>query len=536
MTWTTAARTCAAFTAVLACVSCWLAVGAPSTFAGAPDTNDAVIAAGAAEPDAGLEALARRVRSSVVEILGAVEGTEDTSYGTGFVMRESNLVVTNAHVVRGVPQVMVRTFGGALLASVSVLHVDESVDLAVLRVIGLDARPLGAAELATPTVGTPVVTVGHPRGYEFTMSDGIVSALRALEDGGPTLIQTTVPISPGSSGGPLLDAQGQVVGVCSLTLMEGQNINFAVPVARVMPVLDRALAIERALQASAPEGLDEDAIVALARRHRAAGDLVRASDVVRRALEVRGSSVPLLIEAAEIAWTRGSEAEVEAILKRIERLSPGNADGRRIRAASLAQQGACDAAMVEARAVLDGGATPRHAAEAHAILADCLARQGNVALALSHVERALEDERIAVMPDYHALRALLLQSSGRPDDADREAILALELSEWNDRVVAMLRERGLPRVLEVTSFRHAREGDIEIVRGVVRHRGTLEVIEIRVTAEGVDASGRIVATGTSATVPDRLVPGQTASFRIALDGLVEDIERVIVRVIDYRDP
>ncbi len=506
-----------------------LAIASLAVVASAPRAS-----APSAEP--GLGGLARTVRPSVVEILGTVEGTSETSYGTGFAFLEPSLVVTNAHVVRGVPQVMVRTWGGALLASVTVLHVDESVDLAVLRVVGLDARPLPAAAIEIPNVGDSVVAVGHPRGYEFTVSDGIVSAIRALQEGGVKLIQTTAPISPGSSGGPLLDVEGRVVGVCSLTLMEGQNINFAVPVARLTPVLERALALERALVNFEPGDLDENAIIALVRRHRQAGDLVRASEIVRKALEVRGASVDLLVEAAEIAWSRGGVAEVEAILRRIDRLAPGNATGRQIRAATLAQQGRCDDAIREAREALATGLSAERSSEAHAVLGDCLARGGDAKAALEHVERALESERIALLPDYHALRALLLAGMGRGDEADREATLALELSGWDERIEATLRERGLPRLIEVISFREAREGTAHVVKGIVRNRGSVPLVSVRVSAEGLDEKGRIVATGTAQATPERLVPGQTASFRVVLDGLLDDVRKVTVRVVEFQNP
>ncbi|UCF69159.1 MAG: trypsin-like peptidase domain-containing protein, partial [Acidobacteriota bacterium] len=232
-----------------------------------------------------VEPLAGKVRSSVVEILGTVEGTDDTAYGTGFVFREKGLVVTNAHVVHGVREPMVRTVDGALLASVQVLYQHEEIDLAVLRVTGLGADPLPLAAGPPPAVGTPVVAIGHPRGYEFTVSTGIVSAHRSLDAGGPELIQITAPISPGSSGGPLLDGEGRVVGVCSLTLTEGQNINFAVPAAEIGPVIDQALSIEASLGGAGTSSLPPETLARLAREQRESGELVRAAEMVRRALE-----------------------------------------------------------------------------------------------------------------------------------------------------------------------------------------------------------------------------------------------------------
>jgi Flp pilus assembly protein TadD len=483
-----------------------------------------------------IKALADAVQPSVVEILGTIEANGDTSYGTGFVVGEAGLVATNAHVVRGVGDVMVRTRRGALLASVEVLHVEERTDLAVLRVTGLESPPLPLIDGPPPVVGTRVVAVGHPRGYEFTVSDGIVSARRQLDDDGVELIQTTAPISPGSSGGPLVDLAGGVLGVCSLTLMEGQNINFAVPVAHLRRVVRRALEVERALASSDPDTLPPDALARLIRTHREEGDLGRANDLARRALHRHGNSIELLVEAAEVAWSRASYREVEALVARIERLEPDYAPARQIRAAYLAQKGDCEGAVVMAREALDGGLRGEQAAEAHAVLADCLGRMGSVDRALVHVQRALESERIDDLPDYHVLHAFLLQALGRHGEADAAAVKALEVAGWDPLVVAALRERNLPRLVEIVSYRDEPTGQVRVARGVVRNRGPVAITEIMVTAEGFDAAGTIVATGTAPVRPQRLVPGQTGAFKVQLEGLVEDVRELQVRVVDYEEP
>jgi hypothetical protein len=504
-------------------------------------TSLAAIAAGvclAVPATAGeaIEALAQRVRPAVVEILGTIEGSGDTTYGTGFAVRESTLVVTNAHVLRNAKDLMVRTWDGALLASVEVLDQDDAGDLAVLRVRGLHAPPLLLAQGAIPPVGTAVMAVGHPRGYEYTVSDGIVSAVRSLEAGAPEMIQTTTPISPGSSGGPLLDFSGQVVGVCSLTLTEGQNINFAIPVARVGPALDKALGVEKGLAENDPDRMSADGISRIVRRHRESGYLTRAADLATRGLATHPKSLPLLLEAAEVAWSKGSFKEVEALVEQMNTISPGYAPARQVRAALSAQKGRCDEAIVDARAALDAGLTGQQRAEAEAVLAECLGNQGKVDEALVHVDKALADTKTASVPDYHALRAFLLQTQGRADEADREAITALEISGWDPLVLAALRERGLPRLVEIESRRVSREGANTIVRGVLRNRGPVALGEISITAESRDASGAIIATGTAKAAPSRIVPGGTGSFHIVIEDAPPEALQFDVRVIDFKEP
>ncbi len=489
-----------------------------------------------ATPATPIQQLAERVRPSVVEIIGTVAGSGDTSYGTGFAFREPTLVATNAHVIKGVEDLMVRTWDGALLASVEVLHEDTAIDLAILRVKGLRAAPLPFASGAVPPVGTPVVAVGHPRGYEFTVSNGIVSALRSIDEGGPELIQTTAPISPGSSGGPLLSMAGEVVGVCSLTLTEGQNINFAIPVAHVAPILATALEVEKALQKDDPARLPPDALARLVRKHREGGDLVRAADLAQRALGVHPKSLPLLLEAAEVAWSNGNYVKVESYVDEMAAIEPGYAPGRQVRAALLAQNGRCEKAIPEAQAALAGALGPEQSAEAHAILGECLGRAGRNDEALAHVERALAAPKVSAVPDYHALRAFLLQARGELDAADRAAVTALDLSGWDPLVVAALRERGLPRLAEIESKRVAREGENTVVRGVVRNRGPVPLGEITLTAELRDRDGSVAATGSGKVNPGKLVPGQTGSFRVVLEAAPAELTDLAVRIVDIKEP
>lgn len=484
-----------------------------------------------------LASLSERVRPSVVEIIGTVAESGDTSYGSGFVLREATLVLTNAHVVRGVKDLRVHTFDGAVLASVEVLLCETDIDLAVLRVIGLKATPLAEAPRDLPVVGTRVVAVGHPRGYEFTVSDGIVSAHRTLDDGGPKMIQTTAPISPGSSGGPLLDLEGRVVGVCSLTLTEGQNINFAIPIAELPPVIDKALAIERALSRGNAEALPVDALASLVRKQREKGDLERAGDIAARALKKYPDSVPLLLEAAETAFARGSLQEVRRFVDAVDARKPSLPQSRQIRAALLAEQGDCNGAVSQAQAALAApGLDAAQTAEAHAVLGECLGKQGKPLEALQHVDQALASPHIRKLPDYHALRAFLLQNAGKLDEADSAAVMALQQSQWDPLVEAALRERGLPRLVEIVAQKSVVERGETSVRGVVKNRGPVALEQIEVVAEGKDATGKVVATGSAFVIPKALVPGMTGSFKVTLQGLVEESQQIVVRVVDYKEP
>jgi S1-C subfamily serine protease len=169
--------------------------------------------------------------------------------GSGFRV-SGGRYVTNAHVVEGASRVEIFDDAGALLGIArSADMLSTTVDLAVLPSVGPRSPYLSLAG-APPLVGEQVIVIGAPEGLTNTVSDGIVSAVRKIES--RHLLQITAPISPGSSGGPVLNTLGQVVGVSVSILREGQNLNFAVPVSDVV-----ALVASRAGQFEFPASTEE---------------------------------------------------------------------------------------------------------------------------------------------------------------------------------------------------------------------------------------------------------------------------------------
>jgi hypothetical protein len=179
--------------------------------------------------------LSKRVRPSVVQLLVSKD-PNDTS-ATGFVV-SSSMVVTNYHVVRNCTNVLVKFDGGAFAAADGLLYFDESKDLAVIKVTTRsELMPSLSVSNVLPEQGEDVVAFGNPDGLEFSITRGVVSAVRTSEylnkiDGEDALkgtwIQTDAAISPGNSGGPLVDDDGFVVGVNTFYRVRGQNLNFAI--------------------------------------------------------------------------------------------------------------------------------------------------------------------------------------------------------------------------------------------------------------------------------------------------------------------
>jgi tetratricopeptide (TPR) repeat protein len=156
---------------------------------------------------------------------------EPIARGTGFLIAENKLV-TNQHVVReGNPFLDL----GAVKLSLRVEQVDPVNDLAILTVNGELSAPSLQMATSEPKPGTAIYAIGNPAGLERSISSGVVAGIRNMS--GRELIQISAPISPGSSGGPILNSQSQVVAVAVGILEGGQNINFAVPVKFVQMLL-----------------------------------------------------------------------------------------------------------------------------------------------------------------------------------------------------------------------------------------------------------------------------------------------------------
>lgn len=150
-----------------------------------------------------------------------------TGLGTGFVV-DRGVVATNLHVVAGAAQIVLATSSGKRVPISAIAGLDATHDLALLT-FAPEASPAPLTLRGVPpAAGDAVIAIGTPQGLAFTVSTGIVSAVRELSPK-LTLVQTTAPISPGSSGGPLLDDSGRVIGVTTLISRSGQNLNFAVP-------------------------------------------------------------------------------------------------------------------------------------------------------------------------------------------------------------------------------------------------------------------------------------------------------------------
>jgi S1-C subfamily serine protease len=165
-----------------------------------------------------------QVKDSVVVVKAYDQKGKLAGLGSG-VMLPSGDVITNYHVVKAGVRYTVGLGKQGVPATLKTGDPDK--DLCLLNAPGLTAKPARLGSATRLKVGEPVYAVGAPQGLELSLSEGIVSQLRG---GPPPLIQTTVAISQGSSGGGLFNAEAELVGITTFYLKEGQSLNFALPV------------------------------------------------------------------------------------------------------------------------------------------------------------------------------------------------------------------------------------------------------------------------------------------------------------------
>jgi hypothetical protein len=177
-----------------------------------------------------IKAIVQRESPAIVAIYNMDSRGEVRSTGTGFIVMSEGVIVTNYHVIEGAHDAQIKLKNGEVFDKVRVVDYDTRRDIAVLQVRSTGLPMVMIGDTAAVEVGDDTIAIGNPKGLEHTVSTGIISARRTDVSGldGTMVFQTTAPISPGSSGGPLYNDRGEVIGITTAQYKEGQNLNFAV--------------------------------------------------------------------------------------------------------------------------------------------------------------------------------------------------------------------------------------------------------------------------------------------------------------------
>ena len=177
-----------------------------------------------------------KVFPATVLITAEDKNGQPQSLGSGFLIAP-NIIATNFHVIENSYSGYVKFVNKKQIYEIEgVVGYDTSFDLALIKIGNNDGTPLPILSTQID-IGEKVFAIGNPLGLEGTISDGIISGLREFENF--SALQISAPISPGNSGGPVVNEQGELIGVATFTFTEGQNINFAVPIKYVKELLDK---------------------------------------------------------------------------------------------------------------------------------------------------------------------------------------------------------------------------------------------------------------------------------------------------------
>jgi tetratricopeptide (TPR) repeat protein len=204
-----------------------------------------------------LPSIIKEIQPSVVVILTYDNENKILSQGSGFFINERGDVITNRHVLVGASSAEVKTANGKIYPITKVLAEDKEGDL--IRVsVDIPAIAVHASSVSAtiPEVGERIIVIGSPEGLEQTVSDGIVSAVRDIPAFGE-IIQITAPTSPGSSGSPVVNMKGEIIGVATFQMVEGQNLNFAIPGERSLKLAQgKVQTLPEWVKGGEKEGLD----------------------------------------------------------------------------------------------------------------------------------------------------------------------------------------------------------------------------------------------------------------------------------------
>jgi Trypsin-like peptidase domain len=188
------------------------------------------------------EEVIARVAPSVAVVLTGAGAGRLSGVGSAIIVRSDGILLTAYHVIKDAREVQVRLKTGEIYDRVELIAVDERRDVAAIRIPAANLPALVVAPLEESRLGEPVFVVSNPSGLTWSASAGVSSAVRPVEEVLPTksgyrVLQFTAPVSPGSSGGPVVDSKGRALAMVVFS-QKGQALNFAVPMNAAIGLAD----------------------------------------------------------------------------------------------------------------------------------------------------------------------------------------------------------------------------------------------------------------------------------------------------------
>jgi S1-C subfamily serine protease len=447
-----------------------------------------------------LEELSRLATAAVV--LVEVQAGERSRQGSGFIVDQEGVILTNYHVIRNATNATVRLSSGDIFDRVSVLAVDERRDLAVLKISGFGMPVLELGNSDSVRIGTDIIAIGSPLGLENTVSTGIVSG-RRTEPKGFQLLQITAPASTGSSGGPVLLRDGRVVGIAASQFRNGQNLNFAVPINYARGLLaglgGEPIAVLGATPLVAAQDANETEMAATGDNGVNRGLRFDLSGFKDHRLDLTIHEPGGAIRRTRVTYRRiddiaGGEPRLERYVEgesTVDREGNAAAPGAIRRERHRSIMSAVDLAPVSARGQIEW-------------------KRDGVWLQASYDLRFAEGRVTGSVED----------SAGVVRQVDREVPAGLVLRDMRDVAFgALVAEPLVGRSMELHTF-DTTSGEVKLDRFDIRRRTTIEIGGEQVTALAVDVASGLVNERSyfSTDIPRRLLRREDAET-----GAVEEV-------------
>jgi len=181
------------------------------------------------------ENIYKKVSDAVVVIYAYDSNNKLAKQGSGVVINNKGYVVTNYHVLAGNDRIEI-LHNKTIIPYVDIIGIDVEKDILILKIDKKKFPAVKIGDSKSLNIGQRIYSIGSPLGFENTISEGIISGLRSNAETGKNFIQITASISSGSSGGAVVNEKGELIGISTLTVKEGQNLNFAIPIHDVLDV------------------------------------------------------------------------------------------------------------------------------------------------------------------------------------------------------------------------------------------------------------------------------------------------------------
>jgi len=360
------------------------------------------------------------VASSIVVL--TIQSALGGGLGSGFIVSSDGVIVTNFHVVASAENVDVKLKNGKSYPVTGIVDYDPIKDICVLKIDArnLNVMPLGSSDNLIQ--GQKVLVIGAPLGLEYSVSDGLLSGQR--EYFGREVMQFTAPISPGNSGGPLLNMQGKVIGITTFTNVGGQNLNFAVPINEAKEYIHSYA--KMSFREFVTGLSDKYSLYTLGRELFFAGNTELAVDYLFRAVELDPNFVDAYEALVEVFDALGMyDLEFQAFEKIIA-IDPNNAEAHLNLGALYGKHEMYNEAIAEFKKAID---LKPDDAMAHSNLAAVYQKSGYLDAAIAECKMA-----VSLDPSYstgHQNLGWVYFQKGMIDEAVTETKKALSLDPNN---------------------------------------------------------------------------------------------------------